>query len=454
MLVFRKRLLFWLIKAYMKRWGKVIILSFIGGLGIFFLLLSTSRLLVHLLPIEKKVVVGAVGAYTTDILPVAIEKKISFGLTQLAVDGSVIEGAATSWKIEDNGKKYTFYLKKTLRFSDGRKFTTNTVNYDFSDVTTNKPDQQTIVFTLKDPYSPFLVTVSRPLYSGGLTGIGEYKIQNLELNGDFIKSLTLVSTKNRFKTERYIFYPTEEALKVAFALGEINRAVGLIDTTFRKISFASYPKTRVLRKTDYTKLVTIFFNNHDQVLSDKKIRNGLTYALPETFSSGERSYVPYPPQSQYHSNDAITKREQDFEHAKVLIDAATSNASASARTTIHLKALSKYMGVADEIVKAWRQVGVDARIEKVDSIPTQFQAYLGDFNLPKDPDQYVLWHSNSSKNITRYKNLRIDKLLEDGRTVADTETRKELYADFQKYLLDDSPASFLFFPYEYEIQKN
>ncbi len=437
----------------MKRWGKVIFLSFIVGLMIFFLLISSSSLLIHLLPIEKKIVVGAVGAYTTDALPADIERKLSFGLTKLSLDGSIIPGAAASWQIEDNGKKYTFFLKKDLRFSDGRKLAADTINYDFSDVTIEKPNRETIIFLLKNPYSPFLVTVSLPLYKGGLTGIGEYKIQDLALNGEFIKSLTLVSAKNKFKIERYIFYPTEDALKVAFALGEVNRAVGLTDTTFRKTSFAAYPKTRVVKKTDYTKLVTMFFNNHDKVLSDKKMRNGLTYALPETFAGGQRSYVPYPPQSQYRSNDTLTKREQDFEHAKVLLDAGTSDASASAQTTIHLKTLARYMGVADEIARAWSKVGVKIDIEKVDSIPTQFQAYIGDFNLPKDPDQYVLWHSNSSKNITRYKNLRIDKLLEDGRTITDVKKRKEIYADFQKYLLDDSPASFLYFPYEYEIDK-
>ena len=453
MLVFRKRLLFWLFKAYIKRWGGVIILSFIGGLGIFFFLLSTSRLLVHILPVEKKIIVGAVGPFTADALPSDIEKKLSFGLTQLAPNGSVIPGAASSWKVDDNGKKYTFFLKKDIRFNDGRKLTANTINYDFSDVVTQKPDQQTLVFTLKDPYSPFLVTVSRPLYREGLIGIGEYKIQNIELNGDFIKSLTLASTKSKFKIERHIFYPTEEALKIAFALGEVNKAVGLTDTTFRNTSFSSYPNTKVLRKTDYTKLVTVFYNTHDQVLSDKKIRNGLTYALPAVFKNGERSYVPYPPQSMYHSNDSITKREQDFEHAKVLIDASLSEATGSAKTTINLKTLGKYLSVAEDIAKIWRGVGVEVRIEKVDNIPTQFQAYLGDFNLPKDPDQYVVWHSNSSKNITRYKNLRIDKLLEDGRTIIDTKQRQEIYTDFQKYLLDDSPASFLFFPYEYEVSK-
>ena len=74
--------------------------------------------------------------------------------------------------------------------------------------------------------------------------------------------------------------------------------------------------------------------------------------------------------------------------------------------------------------------------------------------MPQDPDQYVLWHSDQRNNITHYKNLRIDKLLEDGRSISDIEKRKKIYADFQKYLTDDAPASFLYFPKEYNLSKN
>ncbi len=46
-----KRLLFWLLKAYVKKWGKILVLSFIAGLVVFLTLLLTSRLLLRLLPI-------------------------------------------------------------------------------------------------------------------------------------------------------------------------------------------------------------------------------------------------------------------------------------------------------------------------------------------------------------------------------------------------------------------
>jgi len=87
-------------------------------------------------------------------------------------------------------------------------------------------------------------------------------------------------------------------------------------------------------------------------------------------------------------------------------------------------------------------------------LPTDYQIFLGDFSIPKDPDQYTLWHSEGPDNITHYKDLRIDKLLEDGRKTIDVNQRKSIYDDFQKFLLEDAPAVFLYYPNEYTITRN
>ena len=118
-----------------------------------------------------------------------------------------------------------------------------------------------------------------------------------------------------------------------------------------------------------------------------------------------------------------------------------------------IKILRKYKNTAGAIDVAWKQKGIETIIEEVSSVPDNFQIFLGAFKVPHDPDQYVLWHSSQIQinNISRYKNVRIDKLLEDGRKTTNLDERKKIYADFQKYIQDDVPASFLYFPYEYEV---
>ncbi len=454
MSIFRRRTLFWLIKAYVKKWGKVIGSSFLLGLLVFFLLLAFSQYVYSKMPKGQKVVVGVIGAYTPENLPQKITRKLSRGMTAVQPDGSIQPDAAESWSITDMGKTYIFTLKEDLTFTDREALNSTNVSYDFADVTVETPDERTLVYKLNAAYSPFLVTVSRPIFKDGLNGIGDYQIIDMNVNGSFVESLELRSVHDHLKTETYKFYPDEAALKQAFMLGEINTATGLTDISYKETSFEEFPNVTVTKNVDHSTLVTLFYNTRDAVLSDKKLRTGLTYALPDTFPSGARNYVSYPPTSAYFNADS-NNRHQDITHAKLLLESAAEAASTSGLPEVTMKVLSKYMPTAKVITKAWEEAGVRVKLEEVQSIPANFQMYLGDFNMPRDPDQYSLWHSSqpSNTNITRYSNLRIDKLLEDGRITTDQDERMDIYADFQKYLLDDSPASFLYFPYLYTVER-
>jgi peptide/nickel transport system substrate-binding protein len=140
----------------------------------------------------------------------------------------------------------------------------------------------------------------------------------------------------------------------------------------------------------------------------------------------------------------------DLTHAKLLLEAA-GYSDKSKVPPLTIFTLPDYQATARIVASAWEKLGVKTAIVVVPSRPDSFQIYLGNFLPPKDPDQYTLWHSAQQNNITNYKNLRIDKLLEEGRKTLNQENRVKTYADFQKYLMDDAPASFLYFPITYTV---
>ncbi|MBI2074733.1 MAG: hypothetical protein HYT83_02745 [Candidatus Levybacteria bacterium] len=449
MIVFRRRLIYWLIKEYVRKWGKSILLFFFIGLVVFFFLRLTSASILSKIPIGEKESIGLVGAHTLDDLPTVILKNLSSGLTSINAKGNIIPDIASSWKIEDDGKKYIFYLKKDIRFNDGTNVTADLIDFNFTDAQIKKLDKYTLEYDLKESYSPFLVSVSRPILKKGLVGVGSYKIKGVNLNGNFIQSITLVSTKGEHKIKIYHFYPDNKSLKTAYVLGEISSILSIPDVNFKNTTLANFSNTKVEKKVNYGQLVTLFFNTQNSALSDRNIRTGLAYALPDNFSTGKRSYSPYPPSSWAYTDQYLYT--QDLDRAHRLTD-SLKTASGSA-ATVTIKSLSKYKEAASITANSWEKIGIKTKIEFVDSIPTDFQVFLGDFYVPKDPDQYRLWHSNQENNLTKYENKRIDKLIEDGRKIIDLTVRKKLYSDFQKYLLADSPAIFLYFPYEYEITR-
>lgn len=446
MVVVRRRLIFWLIKAYIKKSKKILILSFFAGFLIFAAFLFGAKYVRAILTLQRPPVVGIAGSFEKDNLPPTVVSKLSRGLTKVEPDGSISNDLATNYNISDNGKTYSVELQKNLTFNDGSKFESKNLVYNFSDVTIERPDKHIIVFRLKDSYSPFLTTLAKPAFNKSFVGVGDYFIKGIELNGEFVQTLTLGFKKNRFETIKFLFYPTEEALKTAFALGEVTEVNGLTTPDFKNTSFEKFPHTSVLRSTNYNRLVTLFYDTADPEISDTKLRLALNYALPGKFKYGEKANLPYSPKSIYF-NTEIPGRDRDIEHAKLLLPD-------DKKLNVTITTLKKYLPVAKDIQKSWKEAGVSTKIIEVDQIPDQFQIFLADFNLPLDPDQYTLWHTGQESNITRYKDLRIDKLLEDGRNTADINGRKKIYFDFQKFLMEDMPASFLYFPYEYKVTRN
>ncbi len=76
------------------------------------------------------------------------------------------------------------------------------------------------------------------------------------------------------------------------------------------------------------------------------------------------------------------------------------------------------------------------------------------WKVPSDPDQYYFWHSTQKQgNIGNYQNMKIDKILEDGRDTISIEMRKKIYDNYQKIIMDDPPGIFLYYPYIYIITR-
>jgi peptide/nickel transport system substrate-binding protein len=82
--------------------------------------------------------------------------------------------------------------------------------------------------------------------------------------------------------------------------------------------------------------------------------------------------------------------------------------------------------------------------------PRDFELLLYEVETTVDPDQYNLWHSLKvdypGLNLSGYNYERVDLLLEDARKTTDVTTRKSDYVQFQKYLMKDAPAMFLYNP--------
>lgn len=461
----RKRLLFWLIKAYYRKRKKTLFAFFVAGILLAGFFIWVFPFIQPYFKITNSDTIGLVGSYTLENLPESIQEKISIGLTSIAPDGSASPSAAATFTQSTDGKVYTFTLRNDLEWQDGKKVTASDINYNFKDITAKIDGNSKITFTLKDPYSPFPTAVSKPLFKKGLVGIidtnassdrGTYKVSGVDVNGTYVSEITLtgVGRRNKDKKITYKFYPNETVAKTAFKLGEVRSVEGLTDVS----EFKNWKNVSVTKVTDYHSLVTLFFNTALSEFSNdnKATRQALTYALPHSFGDNVVAYSPLSPNSwAYFPEKKYQQREDPAELTKLAKDMLnTSKASDSASLEVTITTTPRFKDLANQIKLAWENVGIHTNINVTQSIPQDPQILLEKYRIPDDPDQYVLWHSTQSTNITHYSSPKIDKLLEDGRQITIIEDRKDVYANFQKNIIDDTPAAFLYYPTLYTITRN
>lgn len=436
----RLRYLLRLSVAFISRFKALIVLGFIFGIILFFIF----RFIFPVLIGGSTERIGMTGRFTPNSLPQTILSMIGQGLTKLDKDGSVIPDLASSWETPDKGKTWIFHLKKGIVWQDGKAVTSASIAYAFSDVNIERPDATTIDFKLQSSYAAFPSVVSRPTFKSGLLGTGQWKVENLSLVGSYVDEITL-SNKNKERLI-YKFYPTEEQSKLAFELGEIDSVQGLFDAK----PLDSWPKIKVNKVVDTGEYVAIFLNTNS--LSDKSLRQALAYAIDKTKLGGERAISPISIDS-WAYNPQVKPYDYDAAKAKGLID-DYKKANKLDTLNISLTTPPVLLSQAESIVTDWQNAGITVNLQVISNVPSDYQALLAIFDIPEDPDQYSIWHSTqTATNITHYSNPRIDKLLEDGRTEIDSQARKQIYFDFQRYLVEDSPAIFLYYPTTYTVNR-
>lgn len=426
--------------AFFSRFKVLIFISIGIGVAFFFLL----RYLIPSLTESRTLRIGMTGRFTLSSLPNPILNMISDGLTKLDANGNVEPSLAATWETPDKGKTWYFTLKDNKYWQDGKKVVSSGIAYQFSDLSIERPDAKTIIFKLQNPYSAFPSVVSRPTFKSGLLGTGAFRVTDISMNGSVVEKLSM-RTENGERIV-YKFYPTEEKTKLALELGLVDR----ISDIFNPSPLDTWKRMKITENSSTEEYVGIFFNTQDQHLAEKNLRQALSYAINKNILGGKRAISPIS-FSSWAYNSQVKPYDYDPVKAKAMID--DYKASAKIVTlSVDLSTTAVLLDKAEIIAKDWQAAGVSVNIKVISQVPSDFQAFLAIFDTPDDPDQYSMWHSTqTATNITHYQNPRIDKLLEDGRSEINVEARKKIYLDFQRFLVEDCPAAFLYYPTTFTI---
>lgn len=394
----------------------------------------------------NQISLGFIGTYQEHNLPIEATKLVSEGLVKVGEGNRIEPNLITGWDTNNDATIFSFKLKDNLKWADGSDIKSTDLEFSIPDIEVSTPNDKTIQFHLKEPYSPFPSLLTKPIFKkGSLIGIGPYKISKIEKSVIFITKMTLVppsSLKDKLPTVYIRFYPNEKVALTGFSLGEVQSISGFSSIKF----FLGNPSIAIKQKTDFSKIVTILFQTKDPLLSNRSIRQALGFATPQ-IEGEEVANNPYPPTLWAYNSDSKKYLSNESE-AKLALERAKSQIpDDKLHSELILTSTPNLEEVGNKIVSAWKGLGFDAKLRIESGIPQNFQALLITQSIPIDPDQYFLWHTTQAKtNLTKYDSKRVDKDLEDGRKIIAEDDRKIKYFDFQKTLLEDAPATFLYFP--------
>lgn len=256
------------------------------------------------------------------------------GLVKISPKGEIVPSLAESWEISEDGKEYTFHLRKGVLFSDGEKFDANAVKANFDAIMDNKDrhgwlegvrlfnkfevvDENTFKIYLNEPYFPMMIElgvirpfrfVSPKAFKNGTTkdGVNEYigtgpyvlKQNTVDQEAIFEVNEKYWGEKSKVKIIRVKVIPDGQTRALALEKGEIDLLFGknMIDAeTMEKFSTMKGFETKMSEPLS-TRMMIV--NTTKGALQDKNVRKAIQHvldkkAISESIFSGSELPADY-----------------------------------------------------------------------------------------------------------------------------------------------------------------
>src|SRR3989338_3882894 len=391
----------------------------------------------------NNIILGFIGTYQEHDLPLEVTRLLSQSLAEADTAGRFKGKLLAGWEVNHDATVFKLKLKDNLQWADGSPIRVADLELAIPNLEVKNLDDKTLQITLKEAYSPFPSLLTKPIFKKGILIVtGQYKITRLEKSRIFITKIELQPVDSALPKISVRFYPNEKVALTGFNLGEAQALFALSNPK----SFVGNAQVDLLQKGDYGKIVSILFQTKDVLLSNRSLRQALGFITPGI----EDEIVadnPYPPKSWAYDQTAKKYLSNSDEASAALERAKAALSDEKLKQEIILTATPDLEAVGNKVITEWKKLGLNVKLRVESGIAQNFQALLITQGIPQDPDQYFLWHTTQEKtNLTKYDSKRADKNLEDGRKIISESDRKEKYFDFQRTLLEDAPAIFLYFP--------
>jgi peptide/nickel transport system substrate-binding protein len=394
--------------------------------------------------------------------------------------GKLVPWVAERWHTSDN-KNYTFFLKKGVRFHNGRELKAADVKFVIDramNPETKHPhrdhykaigdlivkDDYTITVALKETNANFLLTMARQgsvIYpreavdtlKSAPVGTGPFTVQEW-VRGDRIvlKKNPDYHVKGFPKVDRvvYRFIPDTNAVQAALKAGDID--VSFFGLGPEHVTeFQKDARFQVI-VGDTTNDVILAMNNAKKPYSDVRVRRALTHAINKQdvlkgamFGMGKILGSNVDPLNPYYVDLANAMPHDPAKAKKLLAEAGYPNGF---DTVLKVSPQYYYTVRTGEILAdQLRKVGVNVKIEQI-----EWSNWLSRVYREADYDLTIIGHGEAwdignyanPKYYFRYDSKKFQDLFQKSEVTLDDKVRREQYVALQKMLVEEAPVVWLY----------
>jgi peptide/nickel transport system substrate-binding protein len=414
-------------------------------------------------------------------IPRVVYSNVLEGLVKIDRTGKVIPALAREFKISQDGKEYTFFLEKGVKFHDGKSFDADDVTFTFERLMDPKTtiihpeyykeidtlqvvDPYTVKIKLKTVSSMFLFNLAR----GDSVIVNRNAVEKLKTEpvgtgpfkfvewtrGDHI---TLAKFEDYHRKgmpylDKVIFkFIGDPSAQIAsLKAGDIN-VIAYDVSPENAFLLEKDPKFKVLNGYTTTEVI-LSINNSRKPFDDVRVRRAMAYAIDRNaLIQGAMSGYGVPigshmdPGNPYYV-DLTKTYPYDLQKARQLL--AEAGYPDGFEAVIKLPERYAYAKRSGEIIADMlSQVGIRLRIEL-----TEWGQWIDRVFKNADFDLTVIGHAEpfdiniyaNPNYYFRYNSPKFQDTLKKAEMEADPRVRGELYIACQKIIADDAVNGFLY----------
>ncbi|MEK7120846.1 MAG: ABC transporter substrate-binding protein, partial [Patescibacteria group bacterium] len=250
------------------------------------------------------------------------------GLTRTSNGGEITNDLAESFDISEDGKTYTFVLKDGAEFHDGTDVTAEDIVFTIKSVqnellkSPKRPNwigveveainEKAVVFTLKQPYAPFLENTNLGILPKHIwkdldaeqfpfsqfniepIGSGPYKVSKIKRNSSGVADYYELKSFRKFalgkpyiNVLKFKFFTNEEELLRVYLGGGVDNINSISPSKARELEQQGKNVVRV----PLSRIFGLFLNqNQKQIFANKEARIALNKAIDKTKIVNEALY--------------------------------------------------------------------------------------------------------------------------------------------------------------------